>query len=69
VCTPEKWDVITRRGGERAFTQLVRLIILDEVHLLHDERGPVLEALVARSLRATNTIGRTTAHGIFFWFA
>ncbi|KAA0201441.1 hypothetical protein HAZT_HAZT004460 [Hyalella azteca] len=61
VCTPEKWDVITRRGGERAFTQLVRLIILDEVHLLHDERGPVLEALVARSLRATNTIGHAPA--------
>jgi len=51
VCTPEKWDVITRRGGERAFTQLVRLVIFDEVHLLHDERGPVIEALVARALR------------------
>ena len=61
VCTPEKWDVITRRGGERAYTQLVKLIILDEVHLLHDERGPVLEALVARTLRATNTIGHAPA--------
>lgn len=38
-------------GGERSFTNLVRLIIIDEVHLLHDERGPVLEALVARTLR------------------
>ncbi|KAF9411851.1 hypothetical protein HW555_009456 [Spodoptera exigua] len=51
VCTPEKWDIITRKGGERSFTNLVRLIIIDEVHLLHDERGPVLEALVARTLR------------------
>ncbi|CAB3262336.1 unnamed protein product [Arctia plantaginis] len=51
VCTPEKWDIITRKGGERSFTNLVRLIIVDEVHLLHDERGPVLEALVARTLR------------------
>lgn len=52
VCTPEKWDIITRKGGERTFTQLVRLIIIDEVHLLHDDRGPVLEAIVARTMRA-----------------
>ncbi|XP_040201868.1 U5 small nuclear ribonucleoprotein 200 kDa helicase [Rana temporaria] len=51
VCTPEKWDIITRKGGERTYTQLVRLIILDEIHLLHDDRGPVLESLVARSIR------------------
>ncbi|XP_038221111.1 putative U5 small nuclear ribonucleoprotein 200 kDa helicase [Zerene cesonia] len=38
-------------GGERSFTNLVRLVIIDEIHLLHDERGPVLEALVARTLR------------------
>lgn len=31
--------------------QKVRLLILDEVHLLHDDRGAVLEALVARTLR------------------
>jgi hypothetical protein len=28
VCTPEKWDIITRKGGEKTFTQLVRLIIV-----------------------------------------
>ena len=27
VCTPEKWDIITRKGGERTYTQLVRLMI------------------------------------------
>ncbi|KPP72642.1 U5 small nuclear ribonucleoprotein 200 kDa helicase-like [Scleropages formosus] len=51
VCTPEKWDIITRKGGERTYTQLVRLIIVDEIHLLHDDRGPVLESLVARTIR------------------
>jgi len=55
VCTPEKWDIITRKGGERTYTQLVRLIIFDEVHLLHDDRGPVLEALVARTIRNIET--------------
>ena len=51
VCTPEKWDIITRKSGERTYTQLVKLMIFDEIHLLHDDRGPVLEALVARTIR------------------
>lgn len=55
VCTPEKWDIITRKGGEKTFTSLVRLVIIDEIHLLHDERGPVLEALVARTIRNIET--------------
>jgi replicative superfamily II helicase len=58
VTTPEKWDVITRKGGaERTVTQLVKLIIIDEVHLLHDDRGPVLESLVARTLRQVEASG------------
>ena len=28
VCTPEKWDIITRKGGERTYTQLVKLMII-----------------------------------------
>ena len=55
VCTPEKWDIVTRKGGERTYTQIVKLIIFDEVHLLHDERGPVLECLVARMIRSIET--------------
>ncbi|KAL7671632.1 hypothetical protein ACOME3_006523 [Neoechinorhynchus agilis] len=51
VCTPEKWDIVTRKGGDRVYTQIVRLLIIDEIHLLHDDRGPVLEAIVARTLR------------------
>jgi len=51
VTTPEKWDIVTRKAGDRAYTQLVRLVIIDEIHLLHNERGAVLEAIVARNLR------------------
>ena len=29
----------------------MRLIIIDEIHLLQDDRGPVLEAIVARTIR------------------
>lgn len=52
VTTPEKWDVVTRKSvGDVALSQQVRLLILDEVHLLHEDRGPVLESLVARTIR------------------
>ena len=52
VTTPEKWDVVTRKGaGDASMISLVKLLIIDEVHLLHGERGPVVEALVARTLR------------------
>ncbi|KNC80924.1 activating signal cointegrator 1 complex subunit 3 [Sphaeroforma arctica JP610] len=56
VTTPEKWDVITRKStGDNDLAASVRLLILDEVHLLHDERGPVIESLVARTLRQVET--------------
>ncbi|KYB27053.1 activating signal cointegrator 1 complex subunit 3 [Tribolium castaneum] len=52
VTTPEKWDVISRKGAvDTEVTSLVKLLILDEVHLLNSDRGPVIEALVARTLR------------------
>ena len=55
VTTPEKWDIITRKSGDRTYTQLVRLVIIDEIHLLHDHRGPVLESIVARTIRQIET--------------
>ncbi|KAM3703462.1 hypothetical protein ACJW30_04G098400 [Castanea mollissima] len=51
VTTPEKWDVITRKSSDMSLSMMVKLLIIDEVHLLNDDRGPVIEALVARTLR------------------
>jgi activating signal cointegrator complex subunit 3 len=51
VCTPEKYDVATRKGGDGSLGTLVSLIIIDEVHLLADERGAVIETIVARTQR------------------
>ena len=52
VTTPEKWDVVTRKAtGDVQLSQIVRLLIIDEVHLLHEDRGAVIESLVARTLR------------------
>lgn len=57
VTTPEKWDVITRKSNDLTYTNLVRLVIIDEIHLLHDDRGPVLESIVARTIRKTEQTG------------
>ncbi|KAJ8516339.1 hypothetical protein ONZ45_g6347 [Pleurotus djamor] len=51
VTIPKKLDVITRKSTDTRYTNLVQPIIIDEIHLLHEERGPVLESLVARTIR------------------
>ncbi|SCU86661.1 LANO_0C08768g1_1 [Lachancea nothofagi CBS 11611] len=52
VTTPEKWDVVTRKAnGDNDLVSKIKLLIIDEVHLLHEERGSVVETLVARTLR------------------
>ncbi|KAK2663355.1 hypothetical protein Ddye_001929 [Dipteronia dyeriana] len=58
VTTPEKWDVITRKSSDMSLSMLVKLLIIDEVHLLNDDRGPVIEALVARTLRQVESTQR-----------
>ncbi|KAJ6067690.1 uncharacterized protein N7446_004727 [Penicillium canescens] len=57
VTTPEKFDVITRKASETSYTKLVRLVIIDEIHLLHDDRGPVIESIVSRTIRRVEQTG------------
>ena len=47
------------QGGDVSVASLVKLLIIDEVHLLNDDRGPVIEALVARTLRQVRGRGRS----------
>ena len=62
VTTPEKWDVVTRKGtGDVGLSQIVRLLIIDEVHLLHEDRGAVIETLVARTLRQVSSFITSTS--------
>ncbi|CAA7056917.1 unnamed protein product [Microthlaspi erraticum] len=50
VTTPENWDIFTRKPENLTYTQLVRLVIIDDILLFHHPtRGPVLEAIVART--------------------
>jgi activating signal cointegrator complex subunit 3 len=57
VTTPEKWDVVTRKSGSE-LSDAVTLFIIDEIHLLHDDRGAVLESIVARTLRLSEAAQR-----------
>ena len=54
MATPEKWDIVTRKAGEKLYLDYVKLLIIYEIHLLHDSRGPVLESIIARTLRHTD---------------
>jgi replicative superfamily II helicase len=57
ICTPEKWDGISRNWQARSYVQWVRLVVMDEIHLLGSERGPTLEVIVSR-MRYISTITR-----------
>ena len=48
ITTPEKWDGISRNWKYREYVQQVGLIIMDEIHLLGTDRGPILEVIVSR---------------------
>jgi activating signal cointegrator complex subunit 3 len=48
VTTPEKWDGISRGWKDRSYVTCVKVMIIDEIHLLGEERGPVLEVIVSR---------------------
>ena len=49
ITTPEKWDSMTRKWKDHSkLIELVKLFLIDEVHILKDARGATLEAVVSR---------------------
>lgn len=49
VTTPEKWDSITRKWKDHEkLMRLISLFLIDEVHILKEDRGATLEAVVSR---------------------
>ncbi|KAJ5296062.1 hypothetical protein N7508_010883 [Penicillium antarcticum] len=49
ITTPEKWDSMTRKWKDYGkLMQLVKLFLIDEVHILKETRGATLEAVVSR---------------------
>lgn len=57
ITTPEKWDGLSRGWQNRKYIQRVGLIIIDEIHLLGEDRGPVLEVIVSRINFIANQTG------------
>jgi replicative superfamily II helicase len=48
ITTPEKWDGVSRSWKSRGYVSSVSCIIIDEIHLLGGDRGPILEVIVSR---------------------
>ncbi|XP_014794444.1 PREDICTED: probable ATP-dependent DNA helicase HFM1 [Calidris pugnax] len=59
ITTPEKWDSMTRRWRDNSIVQLVRLFLIDEVHVIKDEsRGATLEVVVSRMKTVQSSLWR-----------
>ena len=78
ICTPEKWDGISRSWQVRRYVQGVGLIVIDEIHMLGADRGPTLEVIVsrmrlvaARTQQSVRFVGLSTAlanaHDLAAW--
>jgi antiviral helicase SLH1 len=68
ITTPEKWDGISRSWQTRSYVKQVSLVIIDEIHLLGGDRGPILEIIVSRmnyiaaqSQNSVRLVGMSTA--------
>lgn len=59
VTTPEKWDGVSRSWQTRKYVKDVALLVIDEIHLLGDDRGPVLEVIVSRTNFISNHTTKT----------
>ncbi len=51
VTTPEKWDGVSRSWRQRAYVRQIALIVIDEIHMVGEERGPILEVRLNRGRR------------------
>eukprot|EP00123_Amoebidium_parasiticum_P012536 comp21431_c1_seq1/m.29544 comp21431_c1_seq1/g.29544 ORF comp21431_c1_seq1/g.29544 comp21431_c1_seq1/m.29544 type:complete len:457 (-) comp21431_c1_seq1:444-1814(-) len=58
VTTPEKWDSMTRKWRDnKSLIQRVRLVMIEEVHLLNERRrGASLEAVICRMKTVQQTL-------------
>lgn len=59
ITTPEKWDGMSRGWQNRDYIRKVGLMVIDEIHLLGEDRGPVLEVIVSRTNFICDRTGRS----------
>jgi pre-mRNA-splicing helicase BRR2 len=46
----EKWDIITCKSTDTSYMNLVRLTIIDQIHL-HNKRGLALESIITHTIQ------------------
>lgn len=55
--TPEKLEILSRRWSafyqDNSMVDRIRLLLIDEIHLLNEPRGANIETIISR-LRSTN---------------
>lgn len=56
ISTPDKWDALSRRWRRMKYVQQVSLFIVDELHLLGGQGGPVLEIVISRMRYIANQV-------------
>ena len=64
ITTPEKWDGISRSWQTRKFVKNVALLIIDEIHLLGADRGPIYWR---SSFRVRTTLARIPTVRCAYW--
>ncbi|ERN04114.1 hypothetical protein AMTR_s00077p00041320 [Amborella trichopoda] len=67
ISTPKKWDALSRRWKQWKHVQQVSLFIVDELHLIGGQGGPVLEVIISRMSKCKDLgewIG-ANSHGLF----
>lgn len=56
--TPEKLEILSRRWSafyqDNTMVDRIRLLLIDEIHLLNEPRGANIETIISR-LRSSNT--------------
>ena len=45
MTTPVKWDGVSCVWKQRSYFRQIGLIVIDEIHMVGEDRGPVLEAI------------------------
>ncbi|CAF1146942.1 unnamed protein product [Didymodactylos carnosus] len=58
ISTPEHWDILSRRWKQRKNVQNVNLFIVDELHVIGSNDGPVLEVICSRMRYMSSQIER-----------
>ena len=58
ISTPDKWDILSRRWKQRKNVQNINLFIVDDLHVIDSDEGPVLEVICSRMRYMSSETGR-----------